>query len=51
MQSQEPTTIRAFARVNAADVTEITKNQDDKGLFLTVTTDDRPEPEFPGGLG
>lgn len=51
MQSQETTTTRAFARINASDVTELTKDQDNRGLFLTINTDDRPEPEFPGGLG
>ncbi len=39
-------TTRAFARINAFEVTPL--QEDDKsGLFLTVFTDpDQPEPEF-----
>ncbi|MDF3983339.1 hypothetical protein P3W24_13590 [Luteibacter sp. PPL201] len=43
--SNESITTRAFARINASDVTEVTKDKDDKGLFLTIDTTDRPEPE------
>ncbi|GLQ98755.1 hypothetical protein [Dyella mobilis] len=40
-----PTTVRAFARVTAMDVTQAVEEQNEKGLFLTVYTV-RPEPEL-----
>jgi hypothetical protein len=40
-----PTTVRAFARITATEVTQAPEEQNEEGLFLTVYTV-RPEPEF-----